>query len=244
MKTKEELLELFNNYSRDLVFTNFVVNAQLDLNHVNVEYLAIKKRGSSWRKSVFASLRIINSSPKTTCSVFSDGRMSSMGAQTEAAAMLAVRKHIITLNTVHGLKCRLKWARVRNVVASVKVFPVDLDKMRSLWSHLLLPKVTFPGAYFYYRQVMATNVVIAIFQTGSINFIGGRSKEEVYDVFKHFYENYLVHVRLDCSQLPKDKSVAEENETDAAENEHLSSFMDMDDQIQNVLMQIKMGISQ
>lgn len=211
-------------YIKELVFTNFVISGTLAIRKrpnnrkLNLREIASKTPYLQWRSDYFESLRLTMCDPLTSLSLFTDFRFSIMGAQSELHAYLAALKYVNVINHELGIPCDLQNASIRNVVASVKVFPIDLALMRSMWPDKVSPKVTFPGLYFYYKQVMDTNVVVAIFETGSINFIGGGSREEVVEVLKHLYDNYLVHVRFGQPKQPH-KSSKYKNTEPELENE-------------------------
>lgn len=226
-------------YEKEVIFTNFVISGNFEVDpeitKPNLRDIASTKPYLQWRSDYFESIRLTLCDPLTSLSLFNDYRFSIMGAQSAVSAYLAALKFVNMINCEMGIPCKLANASIRNVVASVKVFPIDLDLMRSLWPDKVSPKVTFPGAYFYYKQVYDTNVVIAIFETGSINFIGGKSKEEVLAVFSDLYDNYLVKVRFDPSGVrpkapPQTKSTKE-----------LDTALMMESELHNVMHSILGG---
>ena len=231
----------FNDYKNKLVITNVVLNGILNRSDIPIKKGASTTSGVLWNTTRFRSCVFIVKKPMSTCSVFTDGRISIMGAQSKAAALVSIRKSIIILRKVMGIQCKLKCARFKNVVGSVKVFPLDMEKMRERWPDLIPPKFTFPGTYFYYNQIMATNVVVSMFNTGSINFIGARNEDEIHTVFEHLYHNYLVHIRLNTYYNPSIPPPLTEHEPKQDEILH-DEEINVDDDILAVLRRIKLKI--
>lgn len=259
----------FESYKKSMKLTNFVIGGKLNLDMVNVEEIARNHHGVKYETSVFSALVFIIKDPRTTCSLYPNGRFASMGAQTMEEAILAVRKHELILNTVFGLKCRCNGSYIGNVVANVHLFPINLDLLHTRWSNLFPPRGTFPGIYLKCNLIVKTNIVMAIFKSGNVNIMGSENPSEVYDVFKLVYFQFLIHVRTipiekdesssssQKSFFKYDKGEDNQEEEEGSEydqdeiefmqqvvNQGYENQKDIDADISNALLSIKLGFDQ
>lgn len=180
---------------------NFVVGGKLQVENakINVEKIANFFPAVKLQRTVFtAAVFILASSARnTSCSVYGNARVASMGTCTLESAILGLWRQVWHINTIFRIPCTLTGLYVANVVAVVKIFEIDLEYLRTNFAHQFAPKTTFPGLYYKPDGTSTENkkIVMGIFRSGYVTLMGGDNEAELKTAFREVYTKYLIHAR-------------------------------------------------
>ena len=183
--------------------TNYVVAGKLNAKNIDVLAIAKKQPSVKYQKRVSSAVVFKNKYGNSSkiCSLYNDGRITSMGASDLASALCTFEAHIHIINKIFGVRCRSTGAYIANVVSGAKIFPIDIDRMREAYPNLFPPKNVCPALYFKCRDVgMDTNIVLGIFGTGNITLMGGKNEQELVNTLRIVYFDYLVHFKKECPE--------------------------------------------
>eukprot|EP01083_Nonionella_stella_P086172 239206_1 len=162
---------------------------------LDLKEIALKARNAEYNPKRFAAVIIRIRDPKTTCLVFSSGKIVITGAKSENLARLAARKYA---RIVQKLKfpARFEEFKVQNIVCSCSVnFPIRLEGLA--FEHATYSSYEpelFPG--LIYRMV-SPKVVLLVFVSGKIIITGAKTREETYQAFENLYPVLLEYRKED-----------------------------------------------
>lgn len=184
----------------NVVITNVVATFILDVKDIQLKQLALNCNWAHHSQPTFAALITRIHTPRATCLLYERGVVVCMGTQSEDQALLACSKFVLQLNK-EGIACNIIGMRVFNYVASIYVFPVDLDFMSENFSYMVdYKKQRFPGATIRCANLntkVPTRVTVEVFEKGKGNVTGALSREEIDDVVKDVYWEVIVPSRVD-----------------------------------------------
>ncbi len=118
-----------------------------------------------------------------------------MGSNNAIDGLIACYTHIYQFNQM-APPCNLLYLRVGNIVATFYTFPLDLEHLRSEWEHCVPEKSLFTGVYFNCRAFgLDTNIKVAFFKSGKMNFMGGKTIHEVKSTFAALFPTVIVPIK-------------------------------------------------
>ena len=181
-------------YLDRIQLTNFVYSGQLT-GPVNVVDLSNRQFGVRFEPPVFSAVTMVTAEPRTTSTIYPKGRFTSMGSQDSIDGLIACYTHVYQLNKM-APAYNLYYIRIGNVVATFYTFPLDLELLRKEWKHCVPEKSLFTGVYFNCRNFgLDTNIMVAFFISGKMNFMGGETIAEVNATFRVLFPAVIVKIK-------------------------------------------------
>ena len=169
--------------------------------NLNLKKIAIQIRNAEYNPKRFSAVIIRQKEPKTTALIFSNGKIVCLGAKSESDSKKACRKFA---KIIKSLNYSVKFTdfKIVNIVGSVDVqFPINLNNLfhklyfrfrkisniseENIKRNLSYEPELFPG--LFYRLEKLNQLVFLIFSSGKMSIVGGKSTDQIYQAFKHFY---------------------------------------------------------
>ena len=168
---------------------------------LNLKNIAIQIRNAEYNPKRFSAAIIRQKEPKTTALIFSNGKIVCLGAKSESDSKKACRKFA---KIIKSLNYSVKFTdfKIVNIVGSVDVqFPINLYNLyyklnfrfrninniseENTRRDLSYEPELFPG--LFYRLENLNQLVFLIFRSGKMSIVGGKSTDQIYQAFNHFY---------------------------------------------------------
>lgn len=147
--------------------------------------IVVKARNAEYNPKRFSAVIMRIRKPKTTCLIFSNGKIVVTGAKSEELAKLAARKYGRILQKI-GYEVKFKEFTVHNVVASCDVkFPIRIEGLA--YSHANFSSYEpelFPALIY---RLIKPKVVFLIFCSGKIVITGAKNTKEISVAFEGMY---------------------------------------------------------
>ena len=171
---------------------NIVSTANLNC-QLKLREIALQMKNAEYNPKRFSAVITKLKEPKTTCLIFSSGKIVCLGAKSEEMSKKACRKFAKSLKSLN-YNVGFKEFQIQNIVGSADVgFQISLIK---LYMHLLKNNKSkkmnlvayqpelFPGLIY---RMIEPSIVLLIFVSGKIVLTGAKCKNDIYEGFKNIY---------------------------------------------------------
>ena len=192
---------------------NIVCTANLKCS-LNLRDIALQAKNAEYNPKRFSAVITKIKEPKSTCLIFSSGKIVCLGTKNEENSKKACRKFGKIIKSL-GYNATFKEYKIQNVVGSADVkFQISLMKLycyllknTSIKSKTLVAyePEQFPGLIY---RMIEPNIVLLIFLSGKIVLTGGKSRNDIYEGFKKIYP---VLVKFKIENIIKDNKVLHQN---------------------------------
>ncbi|KAF4759553.1 hypothetical protein FOZ63_012487 [Perkinsus olseni] len=172
----------------DNVVASFELCVNDDADIIDIKDIAFKLRNCEYnpRKQNCAVIRFTNPT-KATCHIYRNGKVMINGAYTIELAKKAGKKVVKLLRKItHNPSIKFNNFKVENMIASVDVrFPIRLERLAHDHSAYATyePELS-PGLTF---RLFDPKMVIMIYVSGKISFVGARTLEDITKAFCSIY---------------------------------------------------------
>ena len=192
---------------------NIVCTANLNCS-LNLREIALQAKNAEYNPKRFSALITKIREPKSTCLIFSSGKIVCLGTKNEENSKKACRKFAKIIKSL-GYNATFKDYKIQNVVGSADVkFQISLMKLYCyLLKNTSIKNKTlvayepeqFPGLIY---SMIEPNIVVLIFVSGKIVLTGGKSRNDIYEGFKKIYP---VLVKFKIENILKDNKDLHQN---------------------------------
>ena len=192
---------------------NIVCTANLNCS-LNLREIALQAKNAEYNPKRFSALITKIREPKSTCLIFSSGKIVCLGTKNEENSKKACRKFAKIIKSL-GYNATFKDYKIQNVVGSADVkFQISLMKLYCyLLKNTSIKNKTlvayepeqFPGLIY---RMIEPNIVVLIFVSGKIVLTGGKSRNDIYEGFKKIYP---VLVKFKIENIFKDNKDLHQN---------------------------------
>ncbi len=215
---KERIEKETEYYVSKIKITNLVLGGRLNLTHgktINIEKIARDNPSIKLQRTVFSAIVFIldgngdsDDERNISCSLYSNARFTSMGARNQEEALKSVYRQVLHINKFFGIDCTCKGIYIANVVAAVKVPPIDIDELLRKFPGTFPPRTDFPGVYYktnptqfhklsHSKKCQQTlpkeRIAMGIFATGWVTLMGGDNENNLTQSFRHVFSSYIIH---------------------------------------------------
>lgn len=186
----------------NVAITNVVATFVLNVDNINLSALALACKWAHHSQPTFAALITRIQNPRATCLLYERGVVVCMGTKNEASALLACHRLVSRIREAAGLEEKgipldIIGMYVFNYVASIYVFPVNLEYMAKKFTFMVDYKASnFPGATIRCKNMPGakkTRVTGEMFNKGKGNITGALSIDEIVEYIIRMYWEVLIH---------------------------------------------------
>jgi transcription initiation factor TFIID TATA-box-binding protein len=157
---------------QDFKVVNVVASTKLD-REIDLERLSIDLKGAVYDPQIWSGMVWRRSNPKSTIIMFANGKITSVGTQSEEEAEVAIEKAVQAipqLSDAHYSK-----PAIVNIVAVADLHKeIDLELLHGRLNGTLWEPEQFPGLVY-----KTPAVTFLVFRSGKIALVGGKSEKQV-----------------------------------------------------------------
>jgi transcription initiation factor TFIID TATA-box-binding protein len=162
---------------------------------LNLREIALKCSNSEYNPQRINAVIMRKKNPKTAALIFQTGKVICLGAQDEEASKKAAKLYARDIRDNLVINVVFKNFKIINIVATCDVkFHVKLSRLNAKLAYELSKKnleenvcyepENFPGLIYHMGN---PKLCILIFDSGKINFVGAKNRDDIYKALKNIY---------------------------------------------------------
>jgi transcription initiation factor TFIID TATA-box-binding protein len=188
--TKEETYEQMPQPRIVNIVSSFDLGCDLNLREI-----ALKCANSEYNPQRFNALIMRKKNPKTSALIFRTGKIICTGAQDEETSKKAGKLYARDIKKNLEINVKFKNFKIINIASACDVkFHVKLNLLnaklayklskKNLEQHICYEPENFPGLIYH---MINPKLCLTIFNTGKINFVGAKNRDDIYKALKNIY---------------------------------------------------------
>ena len=188
--TKEETYEQMPQPRIVNIVSSFDLGCDLNLREI-----ALKCSNSEYNPQRINAVIMRKKNPKTAALIFQTGKVICLGAQDEETSKKAAKLYARDIRDNLIINVVFKNFKIINIVATCDVkFHVKLSRLNAKLAYELSKKnleenvcyepENFPGLIYHMGK---PKLCILIFDSGKINFVGAKNRDDIYKALKNIY---------------------------------------------------------
>ena len=162
---------------------------------LNLREIALKCSNSEYNPQRINAVIMRKKNPKTAALIFQTGKVICLGAQDEETSKKAAKLYARDIRDNLIINVVFKNFKIINIVATCDVkFHVKLSRLNAKLAYELSKKnleenvcyepENFPGLIYHMGN---PKLCILIFDSGKINFVGAKNRDDIYKALKNIY---------------------------------------------------------